>query len=126
MKLHIFVLGGLLCLGSLAAAQTSNSQSADQKKSTQQSANRMKRPPAAAPMTTGQSITGCVDQQGDRYVIRDQQTDRLITLSPAGANADDQFARFVGHQAQVSGSLTSDTLTVSQIGQVADMCPIGK
>jgi hypothetical protein len=125
MRIHILVLGGLFCLGALAPGQTSTPQSTDQKKSTQQSANRMKRPPAA-PVTTGQSITGCVDQQGDRYVIRDGQTDRLITLQSSGTNADDQFARFVGHQAQVSGSLSSDTLMVSQIGQVADMCPIGK
>ena len=126
MRIHILVLGGLFCSGVLAPAQTTAPQSTDQKKSTQQSANRMKRPSAAAPATTGQSITGCVDQQGDRYVIRDVQTDRLIELQPSGASADNEFARFVGHQAQASGSLSSDTLTVSQIGQVADMCPIGK
>ena len=125
MRIHIFVLGGLLCLGALAPGQTTTPQSTDQKKSTQQSANRMKRPPAA-PAVAGQAITGCVDQQGDKYVIRDAQTDRLITLQTSGSNADNDFARFVGHQAQASGSLSSDTLTVSQIGQVADMCPIGK
>jgi hypothetical protein len=117
MKLHILVLGGLLCLGAAAPAQTSSPNS----KSTQ-SANRMKRPPAA----TGQSVTGCVDQQDGHYVIRDVQTDQLIRLQPTSTDADNDFARFVGHQALATGTLTSGVLTVAQIGQIADMCPIGK
>lgn len=120
MKLPVFVIGGLLCLGAVAPAQTTKDQ--PKTKSTQQSANRMKR----ASDATGQSVTGCVDQQDGHYVIRDIQSDRLITLQPTGTNADDGFARFVGHQAQASGTLSGDKLTVTQIGQVADMCPIGK
>jgi len=59
-------------------------------------------------------------------VLRDVQTDQLIKLLPSGESADNDFARFVGHQAQASGTLSSGTLTVTHIGQVADMCPIGK
>jgi hypothetical protein len=118
MKLQILVLGGLLCLGATAPAQTSSQST----KSTQ-SANRMKRPAAAA--TAGQ-VTGCVDQQGGHYVLRDVQTDQLIQLQAASADADNDFARFVGHQAQASGTMSSGVLTVAHIGQVADMCPIGK
>ncbi len=64
MKLQIFVLGGLLCLGATAPAQTSGQNT----KSTQsaQSANRMKRSPA-----TAGTVTGCVDQQDGHYVLRD-------------------------------------------------------
>jgi hypothetical protein len=117
MKLQILVLGGLLCLGATAPAQTSSQNT----KSTQ-SASRMKRPQAA----TGQSVTGCVDQQDGHYVLRDVQTDQLIRLQATGVDADNDFARFVGHQAQASGTLSSGVLTVTQIGKVADMCPVGK
>jgi hypothetical protein len=116
MKLQILVLGGLLCLGATAPAQTSSQNT----KSTQ-SANRMKRPAA-----TDAQVVGCVDQQGGHYVLRDVQTDQLIQLQPTSADADNDFARFVGHQAQASGSLSSGVLTVAHIGQVADMCPVGK
>jgi len=116
MKLQILAIGGLLCLGAVAPAQTNGQNT----KSTQ-TANRIKRP-AAAPGT----VTGCVDQQDGHYVLRDTQTDQLIRLQSSGLNADDDFARFVGHQAQASGSLSSGTLTVTHIGQVADMCPVGK
>ena len=119
MKLHIFVLGGLLCLGAAAPGQTTNQ---DQNAKSTQSANRMKRPTDVS----AQSVTGCVDQQGGHYVLRDVKTDQLIRLQPTGASADDDFARFVGHQAQATGTISAGTLTVTQIGQVADMCPIGK
>jgi hypothetical protein len=67
-----------------------------------------------------------VDQQDGQYVIRDTQSDQLIKLATSGTDANDNFARFVGHQAQASGTMSAGTLTVTQIGQVADMCPIGK
>jgi hypothetical protein len=116
MKLQIFVLGGLLCLGAIAPAQTNGQNT----KSTQ-SANRMKRSPA-----TAGTVTGCVDEQDGHYVLRDVQTDQLIRLQAASVDADNDFARFVGHQAQASGTLSSGVLAVAHIGQVADMCPVGK
>jgi len=116
MKLHVLLIGGLLCLGATAQTQSTTPQNT---KNTG-SADRMKSP------ASGQSITGCVDQQNGHYVLRDTQTDKLIILKPTSANADDDFARFVGHQAQASGTIDSGTMTVIHIGQVADMCPIGK
>jgi hypothetical protein len=71
-------------------------------------------------------VTGCVDQQDGRYVLRDLQTSQLVTLRSSSGNPDEDFARFVGHQAQASGTMSSGTLTVMHIGQVADMCPAGK
>ena len=50
----------------------------------------------------------------------------LVRLQAMGVNGDNDFAKFVGHQAQASGTMASGTLTVAQIGQVADMCPVGK
>ena len=117
MKLQMLVLGGLLCLGATAPAQTSGQNT----KSTQ-SANRMKNSPA----TPGQSVTGCVDQQDGHYVLRDLQTAQLVRLQAASTDADNDFARFVGHQAQAGGTMSSGVLTVTHISQVADMCPVGK
>jgi hypothetical protein len=117
MKLRILLLGGLVCLGAVA-----QNTATPQNNNSTQSANRVKR---QEPMT-GQSITGCVDEQNGHYVLRDMQTDKLITLKPSGTDADDGFARFVGHQAQATGTIENGTLTVTHIGQVADMCPIGK
>jgi hypothetical protein len=116
MKLQILVLGGILCLGATAPGQTNGQNT----KSTQ-SANRMKRPSAVAA-----TVTGCVDEQAGHYVIRDMQTSNLISLEPSGTDPDSSFAKFVGHQAEASGTMSSGTLTVTHIGQVADMCPIGK
>jgi hypothetical protein len=117
MKTRVVVLGSLLCLGVFAQGQTS-----DPNKSTQQqSANRLKRTDTAA-----QSVTGCVDEMDGHYVLRDIKTDQLIRLTAMGTSADNDFARFVGHQAQASGTMSSGTMTVTSIGQVADMCPVGK
>jgi hypothetical protein len=119
MKLRIAMLGTLLCLGAFAQGQSNDPNN----KSTQpQTANRVKRPVEG----TAQSVTGCVDEQDGHYVLRDVQTSQLIRLQAAGVNGDNDFAKFVGHQAQASGTMSSGTLTVAQIGQVADMCPVGK
>jgi hypothetical protein len=122
MKLHSFVLGGVLCLVALASGQTGQSQPSSQNSKSTQSADRLKQPAAA----TGQSVTGCVDEQGGHYVLRDTQSGQLIQLQTGDNTADEQFARFVGHQAQASGTLASGKLTVAHIAQVADMCPVGQ
>jgi len=119
MKIRIAMLGTLLCLGAFAQGQANDPNN----KSTQQTANRVKRPPAEG---AAQSVTGCVDQQDGHYVLRDVQTYQLIRLQATGVNADNDFAKFVGHQAQASGTMSSGSLTVTHISQVADMCPVGK
>jgi hypothetical protein len=119
MKSRIVLLGAFLCLGAFARGQANNPNNKDTQ---QQSANRVKRPAEG----TAESVTGCVDEQNGHYVLRDVKTDQLIKLQPSGESADNDFARFVGHQAQATGTLSSGTLTVAHIGQVADMCPIGK
>jgi hypothetical protein len=117
MKFQILLLGVALCLG--APAQT---KSTSQNAKTTQSANRMKR----QPVSKDQSLTGCVDQQNGRYVIRDAQTSQILNLQSPGSDDDTWFARYVGHKAEVSGSSSSGTLRVSHIQQVADMCGTGQ
>ena len=118
MKIRIAMLGAFLCLGAFAQGQASDSN----KNTQQQTANRVKRPVEGA----ASSVTGCVDEQNGHYVLRDVQTSELVRLKATGTDADDDFARFVGHQAQASGAMSSGTLAVAHIGQVADMCPVGK
>ena len=119
MKIRMAMLGVLLCIGALAQGQANDP---NNKSTQQQTANRVKRPAEGA----AQSVTGCVDEQDGHYVLRDVQTYQLIRLQATGANGDNDFAKFVGHQAQASGTMSSGTLTVAHIGQVADMCPVGK
>ena len=118
MKIRIAMLGALWCIGAFAQGQANDP---NNKSTQQQTANRVKRPAEG----TAQSVTGCVDEQDGHYVLRDLQTSQLIRLQAIGVNADNDFAKFVGHQAQASGTMSSGTLTVTHIGQVADMCPIG-
>jgi hypothetical protein len=113
------MLGTLLCIGAFAQGQANDP---NNKSTQQQTANRVKRPAEG----TAQSVTGCVDEQDGHYVLRDVQTYQLIRLQATGVNADNDFAKFVGHQAQASGTVSSGTLTVTHIAQVADMCPVGK
>ena len=119
MKFPVVLFGVFVCLGAFAQGQANDQ---NNKSTQQQSANRVKRP------TEGslQSVTGCVDQQNGHYVLRDVKTSQLIRLEPTGESADNDFARFVGHQAQASGTLTAASMTVTHISQVADMCPVGQ
>jgi hypothetical protein len=112
MKFQGVLLGVLL--GLAASAQTPTT---DQSTKSTQSANRMKRPTSSE-----QSVTGCVDEQNGHYVLRDAQTSQLLNLQAPGSQDDTYFARYVGHEAQVDGSKSADTIKVSHIGQVADMC----
>jgi hypothetical protein len=117
MKLQVILLGVFFCLASPAQTQTTGQNT----KSTE-SANRVKRPTPSAQ----QSLTGCVDEQNGHYVLRDAQSSQLLTLQAPAGDDDTYFARFVGHQTQVSGTRSSDTIKVTHIGQVADMCGSGK
>ena len=113
MKLQIVLMGLLFCLSAPAQGQ----------KSTEQSANRVKRPA----ITATQSVTGCVDQEKGRYVIRDEKTSQLLNLQAPGPDADSYFARFLGHKTQVTGTADSaGAIQVAKISQVADMCGSGK
>jgi hypothetical protein len=66
-----------------------------------------------------------VDEQDGHYVLRDIQSSKLVSLQATGTDNDTSFARFVGHQVQANGTGSSTSIKVTQIHQVADMCPIG-
>jgi hypothetical protein len=115
MKIRLIAAGIVLCLGALVQGQTSDT-------AKQQSANRMKH----AQTSVSQTLIGCVDQQNGQYVMRDEQTSQIINLSPTGTDSDTAFARFLGHKAQASGAKSGNSMRVTQIHQVADMCGTGR
>ena len=128
MKFSIVVLGVLFCLGAPIQAQTSPSA-----KTTQVAANRTQQPaqpqppqqPPAAQAQQPLTLTGCVDERNGHYVLRDEQSGQLLSLQAPGSNDDSWFAKYLGHKAQVSGAKSSDTLSVTGVKQVADMCGPG-
>jgi hypothetical protein len=124
MKSQIVLLGALLCLGSVAPAQTKSPATGDKPKQTE-SANREKRPTAG----NAQSFTGCVDQQDGKYVLLDEQLRRFIALQTPGSDADSRFAKYLGQKVQVSGSQPAgeaNTVNVEHISGIANMCGAGK
>jgi hypothetical protein len=79
-----------------------------------------------------QSITGCLDEKSDYYVIRSEEAMReLAALEPVGFEKQ-LFARFVGHKVTVTGELvtTNDPPTLkvksySNIKDIAETCAPG-
>jgi hypothetical protein len=93
--------------------------------------------PLAQPQQKGkkaapQSITGCLDEKSDYYVIRSEGALReLAALEPVGFQKQ-LFARFVGHKVTVTGELVTandpPTLKVksySNIKDIAETCTPG-
>jgi len=75
------------------------------------------------------TITGCVDEKSDVYIIRTDDTlKELATLEPVGFDRTN-FARFVGHKVEVSGQLVTSTepptirvSSLDHIKNISDMC----
>ncbi len=123
MRFQMAVLGTVFCLASFAQGQkpakpTNQSSNKQTEQKSQQTANRMKR----ADTDTSNAIVGCVDQRGSDYYLRDAQSGELIKINAPGSDEDSWFAKHVGHQVQANGTKSGETLNVSGIHQVADMC----
>jgi hypothetical protein len=113
MKITIVLPVVLFYMGVAAQAQTTGPSAKVIRTANHISSSRSQRP---------QTLTGCVDEQNGHYVLRDSQSAQLIRLQSPGPDADTWFARYLGHQAQVSGSNSSAAFQVTRISQVADMC----
>ena len=55
--------------------------------------------------TAVSSLTGCLDQQGEGYVLRDLGSARAVSSLKGKAFSDDNFARYVGHKVTVHGTI---------------------
>jgi hypothetical protein len=72
------------------------------------------------------TLTGCVDQRGDRYVLTgDKELNAVAELHGDGF-PDDNFARYVGHKVTVEGALAREgempVIKVRKITDVANEC----
>ena len=72
------------------------------------------------------SMTGCVDQRDEKYVLtEDADLKRTATLK-GGALSEDNLARFVGHKVRVEGSSEDvaggQTIAVDKVVDIADHC----
>jgi hypothetical protein len=75
---------------------------------------------AAAPA----SLTGCLDQRGETYVLRELGTAGTVSTLKGKVFSDDNFARYVGHKVTVHGTLQKQGQTsVMLVTKVDDAGP---
>jgi hypothetical protein len=80
---------------------------------------------AQAPQKTRAStLVGCLDQDADKFVLREErEMKKIATLEPVGFDIT-QFARFMGHRVKVEGRMRPNeaVFEVRRIESVADTC----
>jgi hypothetical protein len=54
------------------------------------------------------TLTGCLDQQGEGYVLRELRTAGAVSALKGKAFSDDNFARYVGHKVTVHGTMEKE------------------
>jgi hypothetical protein len=79
---------------------------------------------AAKPART--SLTGCVDQRGETYVLTgDKELNEVAVLHGDGFS-DDNFARHMGHKVTVEGTISREgdepSIKVRKITDISDSC----
>lgn len=72
-----------------------------------------------------ESLTGCVDQRGETYILSGAQMKEEAKLS-GKAFADENFARYIGHLVTVRGTVDRSTsppvVQVVKIDEVSATC----
>ena len=67
------------------------------------------------------SLTGCLDQQGETYVLRELGTAGAVATLKGKGFSDDNFARYVGHKVTVHGTVDKpEQATVFYVTKVDD------
>jgi hypothetical protein len=78
------------------------------------------------PKQTAASMTGCVDEQDDRYVLVDERNLMPIAQLEADGFPTEGFAKHMGHKVTVRGTANSGdplpVLKVRMIETVSDTC----
>ena len=81
--------------------------------------------PAAA-KTKQTTLTGCIDQRGETYVITEDTAMKAQAVLKGRAFSDDNFARFIWTKAAATGELKDEEgkrlLHVTKIETVAGTC----
>jgi hypothetical protein len=84
--------------------------------------SRAKPQPAAKPKV----MTGCIDEQGDRYVLINDRTRDLVANLEAEGFPVEGFAKHLGHKVTVRGAVASEgsnpVFRVRSIETVSETC----
>lgn len=87
-------------------------------------AHKKTKPKSDAPNLV--TFTGCVDQRGENYVLANDRNLKTEAILHGDGFSDDNFARHLGHQVSIRGTLTTDAdpkvISVKKIDDVADAC----
>jgi hypothetical protein len=74
------------------------------------------------------TLTGCIDQDGDKFVLTgDRELRKVATLqAPAGVRDDNMFGRHVGHKVTITGVVSdageSPTVAVKAVKMISETC----
>jgi hypothetical protein len=68
------------------------------------SAQEKNAPKAKKSSAATEAITGCVDQSGEKYILRSLSGAATVATLRGKAFSDDNFARYVGHKVTVHGA----------------------
>jgi hypothetical protein len=66
--------------------------------------------------------SGCLDQSGERYVLKSERDMTVLTKLKAKGFSDDNFARYVGQKVTVHGSSQGDIFEVVKVTKLAETC----
>ena len=95
-----------------------------------EAAGKKTRKSAPAPRQGATSITGCVDQRNDGYVLTGDGDMKPIMKLRWEGDQDTMFARHVGHRVTVEGAISSgetgQVLNVKKVTEVSDSCIAAK
>jgi hypothetical protein len=78
--------------------------------------------PAAASENTQSSLTGCLDQRGERYIVASEGDMSKVTALKAKGMPDDNFARYIGHKVTLRGVQKGEIFEVVKIENISDTC----
>jgi len=80
-------------------------------------------PPAGPPL---EALSGCLDQSGEDFVLRDDQNLVILAILDPDGFPKNNFARHVGNRVTVRGRRSSEEqpprFKVSRIQQIAEGC----
>lgn len=78
--------------------------------------------PATASDNTQSSLTGCLDQRGERYILASEAEMSKVTALKAKRMSNDNLARYIGHKVTVRGKQNGDIFEVVKIENISDTC----
>lgn len=71
---------------------------------------------------TGTSLTGCLDQRGERYILSSEADMSKVTTLLAKGFSNDNFARYIGKKVTVKGAHKAEVFEVTKIETVSETC----